>query len=104
MSRKKGFGRSLFDILRSLGARIERADEEAVIQEREATTLATQDIVIRNGLASPDVVEQAVKIAKDEGSMELYADRVTEAKVSMLGAEEASRTLTEVAASIAAKK
>ena len=104
MSRKKGLGRSLFDILRSLGVKVDRKVEDAVVHEREVEHSTTADIITRLSIAPPEVLEKAVAIAREEGSTELLSDRVSEAMVATEKTSVASKQLTELAAAIAAKE
>lgn len=101
---RKSLGRSLLDILRQLGVRIDKKTEEAIIQERDAVLeTSTADIVTRMHLAPPEVVQHAVAIAHEEGSSELLQDQLAKAQASARETRRVSTELNEVAAAIAKK-
>ena len=102
---RKSWGRGLLDILRQLGARIDKKAEDAVAHERELTPEAsTEDIVRHLSLAPPEIVAQAVEIARAEGSSELLQDQYVKAQAQARETRLASAALGSVAAGIAAKK
>lgn len=101
---RRSWGNSLLDILRELGVHIDRDTEVAIMHEKETTEASTVDIVTRMLIAPPDVVEKAVEIARESGSVEVLEACFSNAKQSMREARKASLRLTEVAQSIATKK
>lgn len=105
MSRRKS-SRSLLTILKELGVPIDKKAEALVKHEKEVDPEAsTDDIVMRLSLAPPALVEQAIEIAKSEGSTDLLADRFTQAKTQVQEVRRASLALSDAAcAAVAAKK
>ena len=98
-------GRGLLDILRQLGAPIDRHMEQVVAAEKERDPDATtEDIVMRLSLAPPAMVHQAVVLAQEEGSVEALEDRFARATALARDTRQASLRLNLVAGAIAAKK
>lgn len=103
MSRKR-WGRSLVDILRQLGVPLKDTDIERIREAKAANPDATTgDIVLDLDLASESAVNRALAIAKQEGSCDLFQDRVREARASIASASHASNQLERVASGIAKK-
>lgn len=99
---RKSWGRGLLEILRSMGVSIDKTAEETIAEEKEAAPhSSTADIVQRLSLAPPEVIEKALQIAKDEGSMELLEDRLQQATEATRESRRASIELTQVASRIA---
>lgn len=101
---RKRWGRSVVTILQQLGVPIGPKEQAQIAHEREVDPSATTaDIVQRLSLAPPELVTQAVALAKAEGSTEILADRFLAAKLSLQEAAEASLQLRETAQAISDK-
>ena len=101
---KRSWGRSLIDILRQLGVPIDKQTEDVIEQERAAAPeVSTADIVSRLSLAPPDVMAQAVNIAKEEGSMDLLIDRYAQARATVKRTQAVTAELARSAEAIAKK-
>jgi len=101
---RKSWGSGLLDILRELGVRIDRNAESAIEHEKEMSPKSsTADIVMRLSLAPPEVVEKAVEMAREAGSVDVLEARFTNAKQSMRESRRASLQLSAAAQAIAKK-
>jgi hypothetical protein len=95
---------TLLDVLRRLGAPIDRHAEAAVNEEKDRDPEATtEDIVIRLSLAPPGMVQQAVVIAKEEASTDILKDRYLQATAELRETRRAAVRLSQTAAAVAKK-
>lgn len=98
-------GRTFVEILRQLGARIRKCDEDQIIEEKKQDPFATTaSIVIKLDLAPQDLVDRAHAQARTEHSPSVIEDYFREARARMRDTTNAATALSRGALAIAAKK